>query len=462
MTLRILIADDEAPARYAMRKALASGGYEIDEVENGSEAVVAIQSGVYDLVFLDLAMPEMDGKSVLAEVAPTRLDRATEIIVVTADDNVQTAVECIRRGASDYLNKPYEVERVRAIARRAAERIQLQRRANELQRQCDEEFACGALIGVSRPMQDLFARMRRVASAAVDVLIQGETGTGKELIARQIHELSSRNDGPFVAVNTAAITESLTESELFGHVKGAFTGADADRVGFFQQADGGTVFLDEIGDMPAGAQAKILRVLQQRVVQPVGTTKSIPVDVRVISATHQDLEQAMADGHFRKDLFYRIKGVRLHVPPLRVRREDIILLANHFLDQEVSLGTSCRGFTPMATKSLLAHEWPGNVRELQQVVRAACSLCEGQELDSQDLQLTVADFEADEPDWSQYLQMPLTEGKSKLVEAYERASITRALQDQQFNVSAAARQLGIHRQNLQQKMSQLGIRREEP
>jgi transcriptional regulator with GAF, ATPase, and Fis domain len=308
-------------------------------------------------------------------------------------------------------------------------------------------------------MRELYQTLERVARAPVDILVRGETGTGKELIAREIHRLSDRAAGPFVPVNTAAIAESLAESELFGHARGAFTGADANRQGYFEQAHGGTLFLDEIGDMPLPAQTKILRALQERVIQPVGSSRTITVDVRVITATHQDLEHAISAGHFRQDLYYRIKGVELRVPPLRARHEDIILLANYFLDR---LGGRMPMVPPLSTAAvdrLLTYPWPGNVRELEHILNAAAMLAAGKEISPDDLHLLVPAAAHGGPNFSEYMHLPLTEAKEKLVESFERQRIVAALDNNQGNVSAAARELGIHRQSLQQKMVQLGIKR---
>ncbi len=457
--IRILLIDDEQPARYAMAKALQSANYEIHQAEDGRAGVDAIRTGAYDLVFLDLTMPIMDGQSLLREISNERLESTVEIIVVTADDNVPTAVECIRLGASDFISKPYEIEQIRAIARRVADRVALQERVQHLQNELENRQAFGAIVGISRPMRDLFSQIERVAKAPLDVLIQGETGTGKELIAREIHELSPRAEGPFIAINTAAMTESLVESELFGHTKGAFTGADSDRKGCFELANGGTLFLDEIGDMPLAAQSKMLRALQQRTVQPVGSSQTMKVDVRVISATHQDLETSVADNHFRQDLYFRIKGVALRVPPLRERREDILVLAHHFLNLFNDRTSSSLEFNQSALDAMLTHAWPGNVRELEHSVLAAATMCEATKVSPTDLQLTRSDVIHDDSELGKYLDYPLTEAKSRLVEDYERMAITKALDASQGNVSAAARQLGIHRQSLQQKMTALGIRR---
>ncbi len=456
MPLRILIADDEKAARYGLAKALAREGHHLDEAGDVAATRHAIRALLPDLVFLDLRMPDGDGRDVLRDFAD---GPPCEVVVVTAQDDLATAVECMRLGASDYLTKPYEIEHVRAIARRCAKRLDLERQVDALRDRLDQKHARGALVGASKPMQELGRLMERVAKAPIDVLIRGETGTGKELIARELHRLSGR-PGPFVAVNTAAIAETLAESFLFGHVKGAFTGADATRPGAFEQASGGTLFLDEIGDMPVAAQAKILRALQERAIQPVGSAKTVAVDVRVVSATHQDLTKAISEGHFRQDLYYRVKGVELFVPPLRARHEDVLLLAGHFLDRLAGRMPTAPSLSSEAASRLLAHPWPGNVRELEHVVVAAAALANGPEITAADLNLPSASSAESSNDafpFGALLKLPLIEAKEKLVDAFERTAIQAALRKHAGNVSAAARQLGMHRQSLQQKMALLGV-----
>ena len=439
-----------------MLRALKATGCELLEAADGDAVLQSLREHAPDLVFLDLNMPGRDGRSVLREFAAMRT--TTEIIVVTANDQVSIAVECMRLGAADYLTKPYEVEQLRAIVRRASERLALRDRVVALQNQLDQQQAFGALVGISRPMRELFSQMTRAAKAPLPLLIRGETGTGKELIARELHRLSDRAAGPFVAVNTAAIAESLTESELFGHVKGAFTGADADRSGCFRQADGGTLFLDEIGDMPLAAQTKILRAIQEHVIQPVGSSKTVAVDVRIISATHQDLEAAISDGRFRQDLYFRIRGIELRIPPLRARREDVLLLANYFLERSFG-ADSIPAFAADVTDALLAHPWPGNVRELEQTIVAAAAMCHANEIRSTDLPLPRRGSSAEPQAFDHLRGLPLTEAKGMLIEQFERTAIESALSENAGNISAAARQLGLHRQSLQQKLSQLGINR---
>lgn len=460
MPLRVLIADDEQAARHGMQRALKVAGCELLEASDGEAALVAIRDLAPDLVFLDLNMPGRDGLSVLRELSNTASSSRPpcEIIVVTANDQVGIAVECMRLGAADYLMKPYEVEQLRAIVRRATERLALRDRVVALQVQLDQQQACGALVGISRPMRELFSQITRAAKAPLPVLIRGETGTGKELIARELHRLSDRAAGPFVAVNTAAIAESLTESELFGHIKGAFTGADSDRLGCFRQADGGTLFLDEIGDMPTAAQTKILRAIQERVIQPVGSSKTISVDVRIISATHQDLEAAIPEGRFRQDLYFRVRGIELRVPPLRSRREDVLLLSNYFLERSFG-GDLIPTLAADVIDSLLAHSWPGNVRELEQTIVAAAAMCQEQLIRVPDLPLPKREAPAGDHSFEHLRGLPLTEAKALLVEQFERSAIEAALADCEGNISAAARQLGLHRQSLQQKLAQLGLHR---
>lgn len=456
MKLRILIADDEAPARYGLKKAL--GAHDVIEASNGQEAIDAIKVSAPDLMILDLNMPVVDGLSVLRQL--TGHASLPEIIVVSANDSINAAVEAMRLGASDYITKPYEVSKLRSIAARLLERLSLQSQVDDLRRQLNRERGMGSLIGVSPPMRKLFDQIERAARSSIDILIRGETGTGKELIARELHERSGRQKGPFIAVNTAAINDSLIESELFGHTKGAFTGADSDRKGFFEQADGGTLFLDEIGDMPLSAQAKMLRVLQERVIHPVGSSKPKSVDVRVISATHQDLEAAIDSKAFRADLFFRLKGVELHLPPLRQRREDILVLAEHFLTRwSTSEDRTRLTLEPAAVDRLLSYSWPGNVRELEQALGAAATMVEGDTISPNDLPLAGGKRVEETMHFAELAQLPLTEAKSMLVESFERFAIEKALDTANGNVSAAARQLGIHRQNLQQKISQLGLKR---
>lgn len=448
--MKILIVDDEHAARYALGKALRGPGRMLLEAEDGEQAISIMREQSPDLVFLDLHMPQLDGMEVLLQLTKQHSAIVPEIIVVTANDSIHNAVECIRHGATDFLAKPYDVEHLRSIANRAEKRVRLEDQVASLQHQVCRGLGAGRMIGTSRSMYSLFGQLERAAKATLPVLIRGESGTGKELVARELHERSQRSQRPFVAVNTAAISATLIESELFGHVKGAFTGAERPREGIFRQADGGTLFLDEIGDMPASVQTRLLRVLQEAVVQPVGSEHAIAVDVRVLSATHQDLEAAIEQKTFRQDLYFRLRGIELLLPPLRSRQEDILLLANEFLGNHHS-------FDRAAVSALVSHSWPGNVRELKQRVEAAVAMSESKRIKAADLGLAQPAFRQPADCFETYLGLPLTEGRERVIADFERASILKAVDEAAGNISAAARQLGVHRQSLQQKMAKLGI-----
>jgi DNA-binding NtrC family response regulator len=455
--LQILLVDDEPAARTGMRRALKRESWTISECGDGREAVKQIRELRPDLVFLDINMPELDGMGVLQELGPAV--HQTEIVVVTANDRISLAVDCMRLGATDFLTKPFEIEQLRAAATRVERRVQLERRVADLE--AHSSTVSEVLIGHSRAMREIRSLLTRAAKAPVDLLIRGETGTGKELVAKELHRLSDRARGPFIAVNTAAMAESLLESELFGHVKGAFTGADRDREGVFRRAHGGTLFLDEIGDLPLTAQAKLLRALQERQVTPVGSEQAVSVDVRVISATHQPLEERINDGLFRRDLYYRLKGFEIPLPPLRARREDILVLAHAFLEREAHrYDKPVPELARDTVTAMLAHEWPGNVRELEQSIVAAVAISERPILHAIDLGLTVRPS-ADVDPFAAYFDKPFAEAKAELVDAFERAMLGAALHRANGNISEAARQLGLHRQSLQQKLDQLGIRRNE-
>lgn len=443
--MKILLIEDDATARYAMHRALKASGRDILEAVDGEKGVASILADCPDLVFLDLNMPNRDGLAVLGELRTKRAGSLPEIIVVTANDSLDIAVECIRRGASDFLTKPYDLDHVRAIVTRSQQRIELEQRVMALQEQLDAIPELGKLASLSPLMHRVFEQVRKAAKSTLPALIRGESGTGKELIARELHRLSDRSNGPFIAVNTAAISEHLIESELFGHIKGAFTGADRNREGVFRKAAGGTLFLDEIGDMPAPVQTRLLRVLQEQTLTPVGSEEEIAVDVRVVSATHQELESAIEEKRFRADLYYRLKGIELRLPPLRTRREDIVLLAHRFAGSQIEFDQEC-------VAAMLQFPWPGNVRELKQRVESAVAMATSSRLTPADLGLVSQSNESTGLEFDAYFDLPLTEAKQLLIDRFESAAIERAMKLENNNVSAAARRLGIHRQNLQQKL----------
>jgi DNA-binding NtrC family response regulator len=449
--MRILIADDEPAARYALKKALQGDGREFIEAADGKEVLQCLRDQACDLVFLDLNMPLLDGLSVLKALQLEPSILKPEIIVLTANDTIANAIECIRYGAADFIAKPYDVEHMRSVARRSHERVRLQQQIVELQLGSQVLARFGTLLGASPAMRALYVQIERAAGTDLPVLLRGESGTGKELVAREIHQRSARTKGPMVAINTAAISESLIESELFGHSKGAFTGAERAREGVFRQANGGTLFLDEIGDMPFAVQTRLLRVLQESEVQPVGAEQPQPIDVRVVSATHQDLEQAIVDKAFRQDLYYRLKGIELSIPPLRCRQEDILLLARSFSRAETE-------FSGEAVSSLLAYTWPGNVRELKQRIQAAVAMADSNRLTPADLGLAPASASRENASFESYMDMPLAEAHQRLLEDFDRMAVARALAAEDGNITSAAKRLGMHRQSLQQKIKTLGIR----
>jgi DNA-binding NtrC family response regulator len=389
---RVLVVDDEEAARYGMRRALSGFDYEVEEAGSVEEARERVAARRPDLLLLDVNLPGTSGLEYLRELVAEG-ERAPLVVMVTAYGSERVAVEAIKAGAYDYLSKPFEIEDLRLVVKNALETVGLRRENRSLRQRIELEGAQrGALIGNSEAMQRVRSMIEKVAETDATVLVRGESGTGKELVARELHERSShRRKGAFVAVNCAALPSELIESELFGHEKGAFTGAAARRRGKFEQADGGTLFLDEIGDMSANVQAKLLRALEERRIERLGGSDSIPVDVRIVSATHRPLEQDIERGGFRADLFYRLQVVTVEIPPLRDRREDIPLLAETFARQAAErYGLPPRVLAPSALRRLVEYHWPGNVRELRNAVERALILAEGGEVTARDLPVTRA------------------------------------------------------------------------
>jgi two-component system nitrogen regulation response regulator GlnG len=370
---RILVVDDEESVRWALRKAMEHAGYRVDLAADGPAGLAAASDPGVDLVLLDVRLPGQDGLELLREIRKRRPD--LPVIMMTAYGTLQVAVEAMKLGAYDYIGKPFDTDEVLLVVQKALEAQALAREVALLRQTVEGSVDLGRIVGGSPAMQQIFKAVGKVAGTDLTVLLRGESGTGKELVARAIHENSRRKGRPFVPVNCAAIPRELLESELFGHEKGAFTGALAARRGRFEQAEGGTVFLDEVGDMDLSLQTKLLRVLQERYIERLGGEGSIPVDARIIAATNQDLEAAVASRTFREDLFYRLNVVAIHLPPLRDRREDIPTLVGHFLTafaQEQR--TTPKVISPEAMASLLLYGWPGNVRELENVVKRASAL----------------------------------------------------------------------------------------
>jgi two-component system nitrogen regulation response regulator GlnG len=365
---RILIADDEDSLRWVLEKGLTQAGYEVTAVADGDAAVRAFETNPFDLVFLDIKMPGLDGLTALARLRDIRRD--AQIVMMTAHGTMDTAIQAMQKGAYDYVAKPFDLDEVVLLAERALAAARLTEEVVRLKTGLSDVWEFGALIGRHPRMQDVYKTIGRIAGSDVTVLLRGESGTGKELVARAIHHYSRRAGRAFVAVSCAAIPSTLLESEMFGHERGAFTDAKERRLGKLELAHGGTFYLDEVGDMPMDLQTKLLRALQERTIERVGGNESIRIDVRVLAATHRDLEVMMKEGRFREDLYYRLNVVTLNLPPLRERRRDIPLLVEHFLSKySEQLGD--RGVAPDALDRLVGHEWPGNVRELENVVQRA-------------------------------------------------------------------------------------------
>ncbi len=450
---RVLIVEDEPGIRLALSGLLRREGYEVAQASDGREALTRLRDGAYDLVLTDLALGSgpsgLDVLRCAREAAPE-----CPVVMITAHGSEKIAVEAMRLGAEDYVPKPFDNDEIRLVLRRALERTQLARDNRLLRERIARDYGLAGIVGGGPAMQRVFETLRKVAPTDLTALVRGESGTGKELVAQALHELSPRRERPFVAVNCAAIARELVESELFGHERGAFTGADARRVGRFEAANGGTLFLDEIGDMAPATQAKVLRVLQERRFERLGGTTPIEVDVRIVAATHRNLEAEVAAGRFREDLYYRLRVVEIALPPLRERREDVPALAQRILAQLAERhGRAPKSLTPGALAALARHAWPGNVRELRNALERAAVMSEGDSIDACDLQLDVA--AAAPPDDP---SLPFSEAKRRATEEFERAYLLRALRAHGGNVSRTADAIGMVRQSLQQKMRERGLR----
>lgn len=451
--MRILIVDDESAVRFSLSELLEAEGHEVSNAEHAAAALETMEAAPPHLLLTDVRMPMVDGFELLGIVR--RKYPEVAVAMMTAHGNERMAVEALKLGAYDYLPKPFDNEEVRGLVRRVAELLSLRMENARLR----EELAArlGDLVGESRAMRELFSLIRRVGPTESTVLIQGESGTGKELVARALHRESPRGGGRFVALNCGAIPAELVEGELFGHVKGAFTGADRDRLGVVRAAQGGTLFLDEVADLSSGAQAKLLRVLEEREVSPLGDPAAYPVDLRLIAASNRDLEQATVEGSFRADLLYRVQVVTLHVPPLRDRRDDILPLAVHLLTElSERLGRSVPGLAEDARRALLSYTWPGNVRELRNALERALVLSSGGEIAARDLPPRITGTSADlGPDEAAVAGLTYKEALRQAREGFDRAFLQAALERHGQNLSATARALGMHRQTLQKILRRL-------
>ncbi len=450
----ILVVDDDDAHRGMLRTMLRSWGYTVEEAADGDNAVALVHEKAFDVVLTDVRMTRMDGISALKGILA--YNPALPVVLMTAYSSVETAVEALRLGAYDYLIKPLDFEALRHTLEQAIEHSRLSVENRELRRQLTDAAARPDILGRSQAIKDMLQIISTVAPTEATVLITGESGTGKELVARALHEGSARAARPLVTVNCAALAENLLESELFGHEKGSFTGADRRREGRFMQANGGTLFLDEIGEMPLPLQAKLLRALQQREVQRVGSDTPITGDVRVLAATNRDLRREAAEKRFREDLYFRLNVISIEVPSLCRRSEDIPLLAAHFLQRFAERNRkNIKGFAPQALDSMLRYSWPGNVRELENAVERAVILCNGDLITGRELPASVVDAPA------AATTAAAPEGDISLaglsLDTVERRAIEETLRQTGDNKSEAARRLGITRATLHNKLRKYGL-----
>jgi len=450
---KILIVDDDPGHLATLKTITRSWGYAVLTADDGTGAVELVKSEPVDLVLMDVRMAKMSGIEALKKV--TAYNPSIPVIIMTAYSSVESAVEALKTGAYDYLIKPLDFEVLKLTLERAHDHAGLKTENKLLKEKMRADFDTTNIIGKSQSMKELLGMLSMAAPSEATVLITGESGTGKELIARSLHLNSPRKDSPLVVVNCAAITDTLLESELFGHEKGAFTGADKRREGRFMQANRGTIFLDEIGEMSSTMQAKLLRVLQEREIQRVGSDQVLQVDVRIVAATNRDLQSDVADGRFREDLFYRLNVMPLQVPPLRDRRDDIPLLAHYFLEKYAARNRkSAKGYSPLAMDMLIKYDWPGNVRELENIVERAVILMTGEHVSEKQLPMNIA---RERPDSGReaFAGMVLADGFRSL-EDIEKEAILTTLEATEGNKSETARRLGITRKTLHNKLKSYG------
>ncbi len=454
--IRVLIVDNDASHAEAMRETLERVGYTCTAATSGPAGAKAITTGDFDVIVTDLVMNEVDGMKIL-DLAKESLPNC-EVILATGHASVPKAVQAMQLGAFNFLEKPLNLDRLRAVTQKAADAVRLQQTNRNLQQRLDEKFGFGGIIYSSTEMSRVIDRMKRIAPSDASVLVTGETGTGKELIAQAIHQNSPRKLKPFVALNCAALSDHLLESELFGHKKGAFTGADSDRVGRFEYANGGTLFLDEVGDMPMPTQIKLLRVLEDGEITRIGENEPIAVNVRVLSATNRDLEELIERGDFRRDLYHRLKVVTVELPPLRIRRDDIIPLVDHFRKiYATRSGKKIKGIAPEVNRKLFEYDWPGNVRQLRNFVESMSVVDIDGILDADDLPPELADSSNDRSEES--LAGP-THLVGRSLDEIERWAITQTLKLTGGNREETARILGIGARTLYRKIKEYDLRKD--
>ena len=450
MKQRILVVDDEEKLRRVIELQLMTAGFDVDKAGSAEEGLKLAERA--DLVLTDLKLPGMDGLELLAAIR--RQNMESPVIVMTAFGTIEVAVEAIKAGAVDFLMKPFSLDHLMAVVGKALEVRALRDENRQLREELGKRYQFDNIIGHSPVMQEVFATIERVAPTRATVLLAGESGVGKDLIARAIHFHSPRRDRPFVKINCTALPENLMESELFGYEKGAFTGANTTKPGKFEQADTGTVFLDEIGDVPAVIQVKLLRILQEREFERLGSNKTRHIDVRVIAATNQDLRAALEQGTFREDLYYRLNVVPINIAPLRDRMQDIPFLAEYFLRKYAAeAGNRIQSITPAAMSRLAEYHWPGNVRELENVIERSVVMCTGDRLD-------VADIKLDNAPRPRGTANDFSLPPGMTLDQYEQEIIREALKQADGNKSQAARALGLTRNALRYRLTQMGLEKE--
>ncbi len=452
---RILVVDDEEGIRHVLKRVLEYEGHDVKVAGGGGEALTLYEDFSPELTFLDVKMARMDGLEVLGRIRER--DPEAVVVMISGHGSIETAVEATRRGAYDFLEKPLDTDRILVTIRNALQQRGLHQEVSRLRDEVESRYE---IVGSSYAIRSVLDRIEKVGPTDARVLITGENGSGKELVARALHRVSARTDAPFVEVNCAAIPAELIESELFGHVKGAFTGAHTDRTGKFEQADTGTLFLDEIGDMSLSAQAKVLRALQDGVITRVGSEKAIRVHVRVIAATNQDLEARIGDGQFREDLYFRLNVVPIHVPPLRDRRDDIPMLVRHFTERAIEeQRLPPRRLGQEAVERLTRLEWPGNVRELRNTVERLLILSPGSEVSVRDVDRLVS---GGSQEAGLAVDLIRAETFAEFKERAERAYILGKLRQHDWNVSETARSIDMPRSNLYKKIERYNLVREGP
>jgi len=458
-THSILVVDDERSMRDFLAIMLKKEGYRVTSVEDGNQAIKAIQKDIYDLVITDIKMPGIDGLQVLQTIK--ELSPETLVIMITAFSSTQDAVKAMKQGAIDYISKPFEVEEIKLVIRNALERKKLSEENTYLKRELESKYKFTAIIGESPAMLRVLKMIEKVSNSRSTVLILGESGTGKELIARAIHQNSPRRNKPFVTVNCGAIPEHLLESELFGHMKGAFTGAIANKQGLFELADGGTFFLDEIGETTPSIQVKLLRVLQDRQFKRVGGTIDIKVDVRIIAASNKDLEKMVAEGTFREDLYYRLNVIPIYIEPLRNRKEDIPLLVEYFLKKySEEIGKTFSRMTDEAMKLLMEYDWPGNIRELENAIERAVALESGPVISVSSLPDSVRGLSARAKPFVPDIP-PEGLDLENVVSEVEKGLLMKALQKSGWAKKRAAKMLNLSFRSLRYRLAKFDIEKPE-